>query len=58
MELERRDTYVRLCNAVSDAHKVGYQLLVGSEGLVKRLATPPPAPEAEGPTPQPRESHG
>jgi hypothetical protein len=39
MELERRDTYVRLFNAVTGGHKIRYQLLVGKEGLVKRLAT-------------------
>jgi hypothetical protein len=38
MELERRDTYIRLHSAVSGGHKVQYQILVGNEALVKRLA--------------------
>ncbi|MFC1640169.1 N-acetylmuramoyl-L-alanine amidase [Gemmatimonadota bacterium] len=38
MELERRDTYIRLHSVETGGHKVRYHLLVGKEGLVKRLA--------------------
>jgi hypothetical protein len=38
MELERRDIYIRLLCAAKGGHKVQYQILVGKEGLVKRLA--------------------
>ena len=39
MELERRDTYIRLLCATASGHKVQYQVLVGESALVKRLAT-------------------
>ena len=38
MELERRDTYIRLYYAERDGHRVEYEFLSGDEELVKRLA--------------------
>jgi N-acetyl-anhydromuramyl-L-alanine amidase AmpD len=38
MELERRDTYLRLYYAEHGGHRVEYEFLSGNEDLVKRLA--------------------
>ncbi|MHC4435080.1 MAG: peptidoglycan recognition protein family protein [Planctomycetota bacterium] len=39
MELERRDTYIRLYSGAAGGHKVQYHILVGNPALVKRLAS-------------------
>jgi len=39
LELERRDTYIRLYYAEPGGHRVEYEFLSGNEELVKRLAT-------------------
>jgi len=39
MELERRDTYIRLYYAEQGGHRVEYEFLSGKQDLVKGLAT-------------------
>ena len=39
MELERRDTYIRLFDAAPGGHRVEYKLVAGNQVIVKRLAS-------------------